>query len=323
MFFSQKASCARCHAHGNRGADIGPDLSAIRKKFGRRELFDAILNPSAAIAFGYDSWLIGTEDGDLFSGFILSEGETLILKDSSGDRHAIESELIDFRRKESTSTMPDNVALGLDAQELADLVSFLSDDPDAKLRRGQPIDLLAGGLDAWSAFVPGSTREAVWTLADGVLSCRGTPAGYLRTNARWANFELALEWRFPDAKRPGNSGVLLRMTGKDKVWPKSVEAQLFHRNAGDIWNIDAVPMTVDPLRTQGRRTEKLNPTNERPLGEWNRYLIKLDRGRLELRVNGQLQNTATDVDEVLGHLCLQSEGAPIEFRRVILTPLFR
>ena len=38
----------------------------IREKFGPAEIFDAILNPSAAIAFGYDSWVIEDDAGRPF-----------------------------------------------------------------------------------------------------------------------------------------------------------------------------------------------------------------------------------------------------------------
>ena len=94
-----------------------------------------------------------------------------------------------------------------------------------------------------------------------------------------------------------------------------------HRNAGDIWNIDRFPMEVDRERTSGRRTRKRLPTNELPLGGWNRYRITLFGGELTLEVNGVVQNTASWCDEVPGKICLQSEGAFIQFRNVRLTPL--
>ena len=113
------------------------------------------------------------------------------------------------------------------------------------------------------------------------------------------------------------------MVGPDKVWPKSVEAQLANRSAGDIWNIDKFPMKVDPDRTKGRHTRKMHPTNEKPQGEWNLYEIILKGGDLTLKVNGLVQNTATEVEEVPGAIGLQSEGAPIEYRNIRLIPLKR
>lgn len=124
--------------------------------------------------------------------------------------------------------------------------------------------------------------------------CAGKPVGYIATT-RMHGFELELQWRFDPKKGAGDSGVLLRVQQPDKVWPKSVEAQLQSRSAGDIWNIGDFPMTVDKARTDGRHTTMAAPCSEKPLGEWNQYRIVLDGGNLQLFVNGVLQNTASDV----------------------------
>ena len=72
---------------------------------------------------------------------------------------------------------------------------------------------------------------------------------------------------------------------------------------------------------QGRQTVKLHPSNEKPIGEWNQYEITLDGGNLELKVNGLVQNTATDMQVIPGYILLQAEGAEIEFRKVELKRL--
>ena len=75
-------------------------------------------------------------------------------------------------------------------------------------------------------------------------------------------------------------------------------------------------MVANAERTNGRRTVKALPTNEKPLGEWNRYRIRLHGGQLTLEVNGEIQNTATWCEELSGPIGLQSEGAVIEFRNI-------
>ncbi|TAJ11734.1 MAG: DUF1080 domain-containing protein [Planctomycetota bacterium] len=326
LFFSQRATCSSCHAFTGRGASIGPDLASVRTKYAREQILDALLNPSAAIAFGYDTYLVQTKSGAVHVGFLLARGANVVLKETSGQRVAIAAEEIEHERKLTTSAMPGNVALGLTAQELADLVAFISSDPAAPGKRGAPIELFNGrDLDGWAHYLadPKVGRDAVWSVKDGVLRCSGEPAGYLKTRAQYESFELVVEWRFDPARGAGNSGVLLRRVGDDKIWPKSIEAQLMSRNAGDIWNIDQFPMQVDERRTNGRRTEKQQPSNEKPLGEWNRYEIVLDGGNLSLTVNGALQNSARWCEQVPGEICLQSEGAVIEFRKVTLTPIER
>ncbi|MBN2022044.1 MAG: DUF1080 domain-containing protein [Pirellulales bacterium] len=178
-------------------------------------------------------------------------------------------------------------------------------------------------FEGWTAFLmdPAVKMEDVWSVKDGVLACKGQPMGYLRTTKQYTSFVMKLQWRWPKDSAPGNSGVLLRVVGQDKVWPKSVEAQLADQWAGDIWNIDAFGMKVDPARTNGRNTQRMHPSNERPHGEWNDYEITLSGGALSLKVNGLEQNTATDVEQVPGYIALQSEGAPIEFRDIRLVPL--
>ena len=189
---------------------------------------------------------------------------------------------------------------------------------------GRTIELFDGrSLDGWRSFRRDDAGEGAgaWSVKDGILVCNGRPIGYLQTEMEFENFELTLEWRFDPKKGAGNSGVLLRTVGEDTVWPNSIEAQLHSRDAGDIWNIGDVPMRADATRTKGRRTVKGHDTNERPLGEWNRYRIRLDRGALTLEVNGLIQNEASECREVPGRIALQSEGAHIEFRNIDLRPI--
>ena len=82
-------------------------------------------------------------------------------------------------------------------------------------------------------------------------------------------------------------------------------------------------MRAEASRTNGRRTVKAHPSNEKPLGQWNRYRIVVDGPRLELHVNGVLQNAAEECQVRPGHVALQAEGAWIEFRRVSLRPIVR
>ena len=189
-------------------------------------------------------------------------------------------------------------------------------------QEGQEVRLFNGkNFSGWTYHLRDSDKklEEVWSIDDGVLTCKGDPRGYLRTEQDYTNYVLKLEWRFPG--KPGNSGVLLRMVGEDKVWPKSIEAQLHHQNAGDIWNIDKFPMKVDPARTSGRRTVKLKESSEKPLGDWNEYEIALDGPKLTLKVNRVVQNEAAECEVVPGKICLQSEGAEVQFRNIRLIPL--
>jgi hypothetical protein len=186
-----------------------------------------------------------------------------------------------------------------------------------KAEFGTPIALFNGkDLNGWT-FASDAVKAA-FGVKDGILTDSGQPAGYIRTTEDYTNYALRVQLRH---LTEGNCGVLVRMTGPDKVWPKSIEAQGLSRSLGDIWNIDEFPMQTDPARTNGRHTAKRHASNEFALGEWNQYDILLDGGNLEIWVNGLLQNAATGCQEVAGKICLQSEGAQVEFRNLTLIPI--
>jgi len=192
---------------------------------------------------------------------------------------------------------------------------------EQKVGEAKTIKLFNGkDLSNWT-FVSNDKNaklEDVFSVKDGVIHCKGNPTGYIRTNDDYTSYVLKVQWRF---SKPGNSGVLLRVQEPDKVWPKSVECQLQHQNAGDIWVIDKYPIKVAPERTKDRHTTKLHESNEKPLGEWNQYEITADGTKLTLKVNDLVQNEATDFEVKPGKILLQSEGAEIEFQNIELTPL--
>jgi putative heme-binding domain-containing protein len=129
VFFGNTAACGKCHKFNGEGKDVGPDLTAIRTKFQKPEVLDSVLNPSAAIAFGYEAWIVKTKKNDVYSGFIIADGEIITLKESSGEQRTIAAKDIVLRKKQTMSIMPDNVALGLTAQELSDLAEYLLKAP--------------------------------------------------------------------------------------------------------------------------------------------------------------------------------------------------
>ena len=181
-----------------------------------------------------------------------------------------------------------------------------------------PAVRLFNGKDLTGWTVSSDALNKTWSAADGLLVNAGRPAGYLRTKATFTSYVLRMQLRH---QRKGNCGVLLRVTGPDKVWPRSIEAQGQAGALGDIWNIGKFPMTVAADRTRGRHTRKMHPSNENPIGQWNRYEIDLNGGVLAIKVNGLVQNIATDCEVIPGTIGLQSEGTPVDFRNIVLIPI--
>jgi len=200
----------------------------------------------------------------------------------------------------------------------------------------KPIALFNGkDLAGWTHYLwdgeakrqdTATPMSAVWSVEDGVLVCRGKPVGYIRTEKEYENYRLSLEWRWPAGTEGGNSGVLVHTTTPNALgpWPKSIEVQLARDNAGDFWVIGTtIEVENAETRRQGRRHINLTDGSERPIGEWNRMEIECRGDEIKVWVNGALVNHATRASERRGAIALQSEGAPIHFRNIHLTPLGR
>ncbi len=118
--------CATCHRAGKEGNNIGPELTLIKKKFDHMGLLDAIINPGAAIVFGYEPWLINTKEGGSFFGFLVAENkQTITIKDATGRKHIIPVNKISSRKKQTNSLMPDPATMGLTEKNLADVTGYL------------------------------------------------------------------------------------------------------------------------------------------------------------------------------------------------------
>ena len=180
------------------------------------------------------------------------------------------------------------------------------------------IDLFNGkDLTGWKPFLPGDADPAkTWSVRDGVIHCVGKPNGYLRTEQEYRDYKLTVEWRF---LKPGNTGVLLHVSGPDQVWPICIEAQGQHGNQGDFWVMGGADFKEHRGLPTGR-TARREPSNENPVGEWNTYEIICRGDTIRLFVNGKLLNEATECNATEGKICLQSEGGEFEVRKVTLEP---
>jgi Domain of Unknown Function (DUF1080) len=193
-------------------------------------------------------------------------------------------------------------------------------------------------LDGWHVDVPkmdnDSTMKGPFIVRDGLLVSLGTPEGHLITNESYKNYKLEVEYRFAGA--PGNCGVLLHASTPRMLYsmfPKSIEAQMNHENAGDFWCIGediSVPemekrrgIRKDWGTTEGklRRIFNLTDGSEKPLGEWNTMTIECFERNIKVWVNGDLVNDGSGCTADQGQIAVQAEGAEVEFRKVELTQI--
>ena len=116
----------------------------------------------------------------------------------------------------------------------------------------------------------------------------------------------------------------MRKTGPDKIWPKSLEAQINAGQAGDFWGLDGYRLTGPAERSKGLTHPQFGKlanvakaaAMEKPAGQWNRYEIVARGGVVTLAINGREVNRATGCDVVPGSICLTAEGDEYDFRNV-------
>jgi hypothetical protein len=117
------------------------------------------------------------------------------------------------------------------------------------------------------------------------------------------------------------------------MFPKSIEVQLMHENAGDFWCIVEDIRVQDMEARRGpkdqwgttedklRRIVNLTDGSEKPLGEWNSIKIECLNTSVKVWLNGDLVNHGFDCTAQKGQIALQAEGSEVEFKTVVLTPI--
>jgi len=127
IFFEKtETSCVRCHRAMGTGGRVGPELDALGQTKTREYLLEAVVQPNAKIAEGFESILVLTIDGQTYSGVLKEEtDEAINLVDADGKLITIPQDDIEGR-KSAKSPMPEDIFKHLSKPELRDLVEFLA-----------------------------------------------------------------------------------------------------------------------------------------------------------------------------------------------------
>lgn len=120
------ANCVSCHQLGELGKMVGPPLDTIGEK-PKDVLFETILTPSAAIQHGFETHLVKTKDGKVFTGIVVDDNdEKLTLRDVQGEYQEIPAGEVTKKVHQNQSLMPEGLCGTMSVQDLVDLVEFLS-----------------------------------------------------------------------------------------------------------------------------------------------------------------------------------------------------
>ena len=193
-------------------------------------------------------------------------------------------------------------------------------------------------LTGWHWDVPAMDTDArainPFVVRNGLLVSLGTPGGHLITDDIFMNYRLEVEYRF--SAKPGNCGVLVHASTPRalyKMFPKSIEVQMEHGNAGDFWCIAEDITTPDMEARRGPKAEwggtedkkrnikNLTDDSEKPVGEWNRMVVECVGREIKVWVNNDLVNYGFNCTADRGQIALQAEGSEVEFRKLELTPI--
>ncbi|HET9278441.1 MAG TPA: DUF1080 domain-containing protein [Flavitalea sp.] len=182
-----------------------------------------------------------------------------------------------------------------------------------------------------------NTDPDTWKRNKDLLICSGKPIGVMRSEKQYENFILQIEWKHMEAG--GNSGVFVwsdaRPDEKSRL-PGGVEVQMLELDwvnlnlrdgvkppiayvHGELFGVGGVETVPDnPRGTRSKSVEN----RCKGKGEWNSYMVVCVDGVIKLSVNGKFVNGVSKSTARKGYLCLESEGAEIQFRnlRVIELP---
>lgn len=204
---------------------------------------------------------------------------------------------------------------------------------------GQTRPLFNGkDLKGWHVDVPemdnNPSVKSPFIIRKGLLVSLGTPGGHLITDSVFSNYKIEVQYRF--AGKPGNCGLLVHASTPRALYgmfPKSIEVQIEHTNAGDFWCIEEDITVPDMEARRGeksrwgingdklRKIERLIQDVEKPVGEWNKMVVVCKNDEVIVWVNDKLVNHGYKCTATSGHIALQAEGSEVEFRKVSIAKL--
>jgi len=178
-----------------------------------------------------------------------------------------------------------------------------------------------------------------WAWNEDTLRSTGKPIGVLRTQHTFVNFELLVEWRHLESA--GNSGAFVwvpkaALTGlKPGALPEwGIEIQMLDHGFaeqyekrtgkkgdwfttnGDVFAVGKSKLRPFPPTSPNGSRSFPRRNLSKGVGEWNHYYVRAIDGEVRLWVNGEEVSGGSGAQPRSGYLCMEAEGAPVEFRHI-------
>jgi len=125
----EKTNCIKCHKFGSIGEGLGPDLTTVKSRFNRKDLLESVLYPSRVISDQYRGSVIQTKEGQLYTGLVAIQGDTVTVLQLDGTKVTLKKADIQDMVASTTSPMPDKLFETLTKEEIADLFAYLESPP--------------------------------------------------------------------------------------------------------------------------------------------------------------------------------------------------
>ncbi len=119
--------CIACHSVTKGEKMKGPYMGQIGSIMNREQIAESILKPNASISQGFATVMITAKGNKSYMGFVTEEtASKVVLRDIGGNVTTLKTSDIVSRKEMKNSMMPAGLANALSYEELASLVTFLS-----------------------------------------------------------------------------------------------------------------------------------------------------------------------------------------------------
>ena len=145
-------------------------------------------------------------------------------------------------------------------------------------------------LSNWNFVVDKNSVPAdqVYSVRDGKIFITGQPFGYMYTKEKYSDYKLHVEWRWPNGDSNANSGIFLHIADLKNPFPNGIECNLQAGRAGLFVLLGGSDLVEYQQRPGEERpffpvVKNVNPSSEKPAGEWNEANIFVKIGRASCR----------------------------------------
>ncbi|HEX5471354.1 MAG TPA: DUF1080 domain-containing protein [Lacipirellulaceae bacterium] len=183
-----------------------------------------------------------------------------------------------------------------------------------------------------------------WTIKDGLINYDGKARGKFKDNSLWTkksygDFEMYAEWRLPAKPKMKptpivlfNGDFLMQEKNKNKRETRP------HLDAGDsgllfrgvlkcqanIWSQELGSGEINGYRTDKSMSQRVRRAcipitkADKPLGEWNAFLVTIKGDRMTVDLNGERVIDHAELPGLpkSGPIGLQHHGDPVQFRQL-------